>query len=134
MSCVCCGGPEQIGHHVSYDPERRVPVCRSCHSSIHSHWSEHSLLPEYIPISKTRSKQPVRSSIDGYTMARLERMVLEEGLSDINHALEVLCKEHSTVDEADAATYQYHWNNDKQRVETTAERSEKMSKVWGEDA
>lgn len=104
MRCVSCGTRAGvIGHHVSYDPERRVPVCGPCHTSIHSQHNDHELAPDYLPLSKTRTKTGIKIQIDGRTLARLERMVLEEGINDINHALETLCERHATGAERRAA-------------------------------
>jgi len=46
--CELCGDAAEWldDHHISYDPERTVRVCRSCHSDIH-HTNKHSeLKPE----------------------------------------------------------------------------------------
>ncbi len=33
--CACCARPATDWHHVSYVPEIRVGLCRSCHSRVH---------------------------------------------------------------------------------------------------
>lgn len=44
-TCYDCGGTEpDVIHHVSYNPEVTVPVCYSCHSTIHRS-EEHELDP-----------------------------------------------------------------------------------------
>lgn len=131
MSCALCGGPEQIGHHVSYDPERRVPVCRSCHSIIHSHRSEHSLLPEYMPISRTRTKQGVKTSISSALLARLETMVEDRGLCDINQAINELLEEGAAEMEDGR---EYVWNMRKYETETIDERFKRVRDAMDSDS
>lgn len=47
--CVECGETEGIDrHHTSYDPEETVPLCRSCHQTVHSDES-HELYPNDRP-------------------------------------------------------------------------------------
>lgn len=37
MSCQICGNTENIvNHHTSYDPEKIIKVCCSCHRKIHN--------------------------------------------------------------------------------------------------
>lgn len=42
--CYLCGGfPDQL-HHLSYFPERVVPLCSGCHNRVHSSHSDGSFL------------------------------------------------------------------------------------------
>jgi len=44
--CVECGATEQIHqHHITYEPEKTVPLCASCHRKVH-HDESHDLYPE----------------------------------------------------------------------------------------
>jgi hypothetical protein len=128
MSCVCCGGPEQIGHHVSYDPERRVPVCRACHTRIHSPANSHGLEPDHTPIERTRTKREARFIWPRDAIERLEALVIERDLVDINHAVELLCENQMTEEETEAAR-DYTWNPMKHDVEHISERSKRMAEV-----
>ena len=48
-TCVECGSSNNIDqHHVSYEPEELVPLCRSCHGKVH-HDPEHELHPDDRP-------------------------------------------------------------------------------------
>ena len=48
-TCVECGSSKNIDqHHVSYEPEELVPLCRSCHGKVH-HDPEHELHPDDRP-------------------------------------------------------------------------------------
>lgn len=44
--CIECGesGKETVQHHVSYEDDETVPVCRTCHPRIHAN-SDHPLYP-----------------------------------------------------------------------------------------
>lgn len=47
--CVACHEEKEsviIEHHVSYYPERKVPVHRSCHTSIHAGTKYQHLMPD----------------------------------------------------------------------------------------
>lgn len=47
--CVECGDTENIDqHHTSYEPEKTVPLCRSCHRQVHEDES-HELHPDGSP-------------------------------------------------------------------------------------
>jgi len=52
IKCAVCGktmdtlSPDRIKHHVSYEPERVIDVCRSCHRKIHA---RHSKYPNLAP-------------------------------------------------------------------------------------
>jgi len=132
LSCIVCGGHATISHHVSYDPERRAPVCKSCHTRIHAHRSEHRLLPDYIPLNRTRTKKQAPLQMSGHVLARLERMVHELGLCDVNHAIETLCEEQSTEDEQEAADC-YVWSRSdgiKSKAKHAKEMSDAMRDVF----
>lgn len=48
--CVVCGAGDVLDHHVSYNPEETVPVCRSCHTRIHKDDAfRPGLTPDYVP-------------------------------------------------------------------------------------
>lgn len=34
--CYFCGKKSKMSHHVSYVPERKITLCRSCHGKLHS--------------------------------------------------------------------------------------------------
>jgi len=36
LKCALCGSKDVIKHHVSYQPERIVWLCRSCHRKVHN--------------------------------------------------------------------------------------------------
>jgi len=134
LRCTSCGEDASgwVGHHVSYDPERRMPVCKSCHGRIHSHRSTHSLLPDYMPLKKTRSKTGVTMDVDGQVLARIERMALEEGLQDVNHALETLCSEYMTDEEKHTAQFEYSWHA-RHGVVSVLSRSERIREKMAEE-
>lgn len=40
MSCAICGSNENlVRHHTSYNPERILVLCHSCHTMVHAHTS-----------------------------------------------------------------------------------------------
>jgi hypothetical protein len=44
--CLLCESTENVdAHHVSYEPEKKIPACRSCHQEIHKA-EEHPLKPD----------------------------------------------------------------------------------------
>ena len=46
-SCFVCGSEEKIvQHHVSYFPEKTIPVCLNCHTKIHG---DMNFMPELTP-------------------------------------------------------------------------------------
>jgi ribosome-binding protein aMBF1 (putative translation factor) len=108
VTCAVCGDAAGIEHHVSYQPEETVRVCRSCHNTIHSHHAEHGLEPDYTSVERTRTKRAVTLGVDALLVARLERMVLEEGLDDLNHAIETLRERHMTDAETDVELGLYY--------------------------
>lgn len=59
IKCTLCGkildpfSKNTIQHHISYEPEKKIYVCRSCHRKIHS---RHEKYPELAPEKSTREK------------------------------------------------------------------------------
>lgn len=53
MKCFKCGKEkETINHHISYNPEKIVDCCRSCHKKIHNRVRENDLCP--LSVAETR--------------------------------------------------------------------------------
>ena len=46
MKCTICGATKgTINHHVSYSPEKTVPLCYCCHGEVHNN-PDHQLYPK----------------------------------------------------------------------------------------
>ena len=61
VKCRICGkkldwGSDRIEHHIDYEEDKTIDVCRSCHASIHAHNKEH---PELAPTRPKKEKKPL---------------------------------------------------------------------------
>jgi hypothetical protein len=36
-NCAVCGAENPQLHHLSYDPEMVIPLCKDCHTKVHKH-------------------------------------------------------------------------------------------------
>jgi len=46
MECTLCGSENNIEiHHINYEEDETVPLCRDCHNKVHSN-PDHSLYPD----------------------------------------------------------------------------------------
>jgi len=74
IKCALCGttldiwSKNTIQHHISYDPETTITVCRSCHGKIHS---KHENYPELAPKRPPDWKTNVRQEILDYDQKKL---------------------------------------------------------------
>lgn len=83
-----------------------------------------------MPVSKTQTKQATKAHVAGGLLARLEAMVEEQDLCDINHAVEILVEDASDVAERGR---EYEWNMREHKAETVSERKERVRKAMKDD-
>ncbi len=51
-SCIVCGFPESIGHHIGHDrlrDDHLIPLCGSCHMGLHNSDNEAVWWAEHVP-------------------------------------------------------------------------------------
>lgn len=92
MNCIECGSTEQlVEHHVSYDPEDTVWMCRSCHIKLHGRKKVrpdgfHSTKNPYL-IVKIPEKLKLRLDLfvlkNNITIKQAVRELLNDGLPNL---------------------------------------------------
>lgn len=71
VKCAVCGrtlkswGKDYVLHHVDYDEQKTIPVCRSCHPRIHSRQKDYPNLAPRKPKSSKRNQIPTCTVING---------------------------------------------------------------------
>lgn len=67
MSCVICEYPETVDHHVSYERDETIELCRSCHGKVHYSDGFHDeLVPEddRFDLENSRRRITIDLSVD----------------------------------------------------------------------
>lgn len=76
LVCELCGSEQNIDqHHTNYERDETVPLCRSCHKSVHCK-PDHELYPD----DPENAKNPSIVKIDGDVWDRLREYSQESGV------------------------------------------------------